>query len=396
MRTAALIVAGGRGTRASSTLPKQYASIGGTPVLARTLRVFLDHPAVDLVQVVIGAGDEPHYQAAVAALGGRGLLPPVAGGAARQISVRHGLRALEPHAPDRVLIHDAARPFVAPELVTATLAALADAPGAIAALPLSDTLKLAGAGNRIAATVDRTGLWRAQTPQAFRFGDILAAHRAAEAAGRHDMTDDAAVAEWAHVPVVLVMGSDGNRKLTTAEDLAAAERACAGPGGWADIRTGQGFDVHRLVAGDHVWLCGVRVPHTHGMEGHSDADVALHALTDALLGAIGDGDIGQHFPPTDARWKGASSHLFLEDARARVQARGGRIGNVDVTILCEAPKIAPHRDAMRARIAALLGIETGRVGVKATTTEGLGFTGRREGIAALASATVLIAPVRDQ
>jgi 2-C-methyl-D-erythritol 4-phosphate cytidylyltransferase/2-C-methyl-D-erythritol 2,4-cyclodiphosphate synthase len=207
------------------------------------------------------------------------------------------------------------------------------------------------------------------------------------------MTDDSAVAEWAQVPVVLVMGSEDNRKLTTAEDMAAAERAWSMAGGLPDIRTGQGFDVHRLVAGDHVWLCGVRVPHTHGLEGHSDADVALHALTDALLGAVGDGDIGQHFPPTDARWKGAPSHLFVEDALARVRARGGRIGNVDLTILCEAPKIAPHRDAMRARIAALLGIEPARVGVKATTTEGLGFTGRREGIAALASATVLIGPL---
>jgi len=372
-------------------LPKQYAIIGGTPVLVHTLRAFLGHPAVDLVQVVIAAADATLYHTAVGTIADGRLLPPVPGGPTRQVSVRLGLRALQAHAPDRVLIHDAARPFVTPDIITAGLEALADAPGAIAALPVSDTLKRAGAGNRIAGTVDRTGLWRAQTPQAFRFGDILAAHQAADAAGRHDMTDDAAVAEWAQMPVVLVMGSEHNRKLTTAEDLAAADRAGVVP----DVRTGQGFDVHRLVPGDHVWLCGIRIPHTQTLDGHSDADVALHALTDALLGAIGDGDIGQHFPDTDARWKGAPSHLFLRDALARVRARGGRIGNVDVTILCEAPRIAPHRDAMRARIAALLEIETARVAVKATTTEGLGFTGRREGIAALASATVLVAPLSD-
>lgn len=394
VKTAAVIVAAGRGTRAGAPVPKQYAGVGGTSVLARCLRAFLRHPAIDLVQVVIADGDEPHYLSAVSSVAVPAharLLPPAHGGATRQASVRNGLRALQVHGPERVLIHDSARPFVSAAVIGAVLDALADAPGAIAALPVADTLKVASADGTVAATVDRTGLWRAQTPQGFRFADILAAHEAAASAGRDDMTDDAAVAEWARLPVRLVMGSEHNRKLTTADDLAAAAQTAAFP----DVRVGQGFDVHRLVPGDHVWLCGVRVPHTHGLEGHSDADVALHALTDALLGAIGDGDIGQHFRDTDPRWKGASSHLFLQDALTRVQARGGRIGNVDVTLLCEAPKIAPHREAMRARIAGLLGLDIGRVGVKATTTEGLGFTGRREGIAALASATVLVAPASN-
>jgi 2-C-methyl-D-erythritol 4-phosphate cytidylyltransferase / 2-C-methyl-D-erythritol 2,4-cyclodiphosphate synthase len=385
LKTAALIVAAGRGTRASGSLPKQYVRIGGVSVLARTLGVFLDHPGIDLVQVAIGAGDEPLYSSAVASLGDDRLLAPVPGGATRQASVRNGLRALTPHAPNRVLIHDAARPFVTPDVIERVLAALAESAGAVAAIPLADTLKQAGPDNCVAATLDRAGLWRAQTPQGFRFADILAAHERAQAA-KGDMTDDAAVAEWAGLPVALVMGSHTNRKLTTAEDLAMAERIVGGP----DVRTGQGFDVHRLVAGDHVWLCGLRIAHTHALEGHSDADVALHALTDALLGAIGAGDIGQHFPDTDPRWKGAASAIFLREALRLVRARGGTIGNVDVTLLCEAPKIAPHREAMRQRIAELVDLEVARVSVKATTTEGLGFTGRREGIAALATATVII------
>ena len=292
--------------------------------------------------------------------------------------------------PDRVLIHDAARPFLTPDIIDRVLAALGQSPGALAAVPLADTLKQAGPDNRVAATIDRAGLWRAQTPQGFRFADILAAHQRAQAAGRDDLTDDAAVASWAGLPVTLVLGSASNIKLTAAEDLAMAERTAGAQ--MPDVRTGQGFDVHRLVPGDHVWLCGVRIAHTHTLLGHSDADVALHALTDALLGAIGDGDIGQHFPDNDPRWKGTASAIFLAEALRLVRARGGTIGNVDVTLLCEAPKIAPHRDTMRRRIAELLGLEEGRVSVKATTTEGLGFTGRREGIAALATATVIIAP----
>jgi 2-C-methyl-D-erythritol 4-phosphate cytidylyltransferase/2-C-methyl-D-erythritol 2,4-cyclodiphosphate synthase len=364
--------------------------VGGVPVLARTLGVFLDHPGIDLVQVAIAAGDEPLYSNAVASLEDGKLLAPVHGGATRQVSVRNGLHTLAPHAPDQVLIHDAARPFVTHDVIDRVLAALLESPGVVAAIPLADTLKQAGPDNRVAATLDRAGLWRAQTPQGFRFADILAAHERAEAAGRNDMTDDAAVAEWAGLPVTLVQGSASNVKLTTAEDIAMAERTVGSPDVRPDVRTGQGFDVHRLVAGDHVWLCGIRIAHTHALEGHSDADVALHALTDALLGAIGAGDIGQHFPDTDPRWKGAASAIFLREALRLVRARGGSIGNVDVTLLCEAPKIAPHRDAMRQRIAELLDLEVGRVSVKATTTEGLGFTGRREGIAALATATVVI------
>jgi 2-C-methyl-D-erythritol 4-phosphate cytidylyltransferase/2-C-methyl-D-erythritol 2,4-cyclodiphosphate synthase len=387
MRTAALIAAGGRGTRAAADLPKQYARLGDSQVLTRTLEAFLGHRAVDLVQVVIGAGDQQLYRLAVARLGAdQRLLPSVTGGATRQASVRNGLAALARHAPERVLIHDAARPFVTADVIDRVLEGLARAPGAIAALPVTDTVKQADAGNCIAATLDRSRLWAAQTPQGFRFADILAAHERAHAAGREDMTDDAAVAEWAGLTVALVLGSPANRKLTTAEDLQMADRGNTPP----DVRTGQGFDVHRLVPGDHVWLGGVRIAHTQGLQGHSDADVALHALTDALLGAIGAGDIGQHFPDTDRRWKGASSHIFLTEAGRLVAERGGSIGNVDVTLMCEAPKVAPHRDAMRRRIAEILEIDVARVSVKATTTEGLGFTGRREGIAALATATVIL------
>ena len=386
MKTAALILAAGRGTRASAPRPKQYVPLGGIPVLARCLRVFLAHPDIALVAVAIAAGDEALYAAAVAGLDSGKLLAPIGGGATRQLSVARGLRALAAHGPDTVLIHDAARPFVTHDVIDRVAAALRGWPGAIAALPLTDTLKQAGPDDRIAATLNRAGLWRAQTPQGFRFAAILAAHERAEAAGRHDMTDDAAVAEWAGLPVALVLGSPANAKLTTAEDLAVAERTARGP----DLRVGQGFDVHRFVPGDHVWLCGVRLAHTQGLEGHSDADVALHALTDALLGAIGAGDIGQHFPDVDPRWRGAASAIFVQEALRLVHARGGRVGNVDVTLLCEAPRIAAHRDAMRRRIAELLKLEEARVSVKATTTEGLGFTGRREGIAAAATATVVL------
>lgn len=388
MKTAALIVAAGRGSRASTVLPKQYAEVGGVSVLARTLRPFLDHPAIHVVQVVIAAGDTERYAAALKGAHPK-LLPPVSGGPTRQASVRNGLRALEAHAPDSVLVHDGVRPFVTEAVITRVLNALQGACGAIAAIPLADTLKKADPDKGITATIERNNLWRAQTPQGFRFADILAAHDAAAVAGETDLTDDAAVAERAGLSVVLVMGSEINRKLTTAEDMAMPMPAEFSAG---DVRTGSGFDVHRFVAGDHVWLCGVKVPHTHALAGHSDADVALHALTDALLGAIGEGDIGQHFPDADARWKNAPSAIFLADAARRLCARGARICNVDVTILCEAPKIAPAREAMRKRIAEILGIDAERVSVKATTTEGLGFTGRREGIAALATATVIVPP----
>jgi 2-C-methyl-D-erythritol 4-phosphate cytidylyltransferase/2-C-methyl-D-erythritol 2,4-cyclodiphosphate synthase len=390
LRTAALIVAAGRGTRAGGPLPKQYAPLGGVAVLARTVEAFVRHPAVVLVQVVIAPEDAPLYHAAVAGVAGR-LLPVAHGGSTRQASVLAGLQALALHAPERVLIHDAVRPFVAADTIARVLAALDHSPAAVAAVALTDTLKRAGRDGRVAATLDRTDVWRAQTPQGFRFADILAAHDAAAAAGI-DLTDDAGVAEWAGLGVALVPDSAANIKLTTPEDLAMAEtRFRTQP----DVRTGSGFDVHRLTAGDHVWLCGVRIAHTHMLQGHSDADVGLHALTDALLGAVGDGDIGQHFPDSDPRWKGAASHIFLSEAARRVRALGGVISNVDVTLLCEAPKIAPYRIEMRTRIGAILGIDPARVGVKATTTEGLGFTGRKEGIAALATATVILDPLSD-
>jgi 2-C-methyl-D-erythritol 4-phosphate cytidylyltransferase/2-C-methyl-D-erythritol 2,4-cyclodiphosphate synthase len=405
--TAALIVAAGQGTRAAGAAsPKQYARLGNETVLAHALGVFLQHPAIDLVQVAIAEADRLLYDQAIGS-GHRKLLAPALGGDRRQRSVLNGLRALQPRAPSRVLIHDAARPFVTTDVVDRVLAALERTPAAIAAVPLADTLKRAGPDRLIAATLDRAGLWRAQTPQGFGFDAILRAHEAAAAAGREDLTDDAAVAEWAGIPVGLVEGSEANVKLTTAQDLAMAANAGSDPSppvsrrsGDAgregadpappDVRTGQGFDVHRFTAGDHVWLCGIRLAHTHGLEGHSDADAALHALTDALLGTIGDGDIGEHFADTDPRWRNAPSHVFLADAARRVRARGGTISNVDVTILCEAPRVAPHRGAMRRRIAEILGLDLDRVAVKATTTEGLGFTGRREGIAALATATVVL------
>lgn len=395
MTTAAVIVAAGRGARLGLVhgAPKQYALIGGEPVLRHTVRAFLSHANIDHVVVVIHPDDPEHYWTACRDLDTGRLLPPVPGGATRQASVHCGLEALVPLAPDRVLIHDAARPFVDPTLIDRVIAGLAGRQGAVPALAVADTMKRTDTEGCITGTVDRAGLWRAQTPQAFGFVEILAGHQAAAQSSRADFTDDAALAEWLGLSVGVVEGSERNQKITTAEDLVMAERALSGSGAGApmlDVRTGQGFDVHRFTDGDHVWLGGLRIAHTHCLEGHSDADVALHALTDALLGAIGDGDIGQHFPPSDLQWKGAASHLFLADAARRVRERGGRIGNVDLTILCEAPRIGPHREAMRQRIADILEIEISRVGVKATTTEGLGFTGRREGIAAMATATVIL------
>ena len=394
MKTAALIVAAGSGTRAGKAggTPKQYATLGALPILGHVLKAFDQHPAIDVVVTVINPAHRALYDDAAARLGSAKLHPPIAGGHTRQASVLAGLEFLASEGVDRVLIHDAARPHVSAATIQAVADALRDHAGALAAVPLADTLKQAGPGQLVAKTVPRDGLWRAHTPQAFRFPDIIEAHRRAarEAAGT-TFTDDAAIAEWAGLAVVLVADSAHNSKITTAEDLIMAQQAGAHPGvaTW-EPRTGNGFDVHRFAPGDHVWLCGVKIAHTHKLDGHSDADVGLHALTDAILGALGDGDIGQHFPPTDERWRGANSLLFLEDARHRVSARGGRITNVDVTLLCEAPKVGPHRAAMQEAIAACLGIAPDRVGVKATTTEQLGFTGRREGIAAIATATLLL------
>lgn len=388
MKTAAIIVAAGSGTRAALDvgLPKQYARLGDRSVLAHSLRTFCNHPGVDLVLTVINLEHQAFFDQARDEAASTKLLAPVAGGASRQASVLAGLQALAGQNIGRVLVHDAARPFVSAATIDGVLTALETHPAALAAVPLADTLKRAGDGELVAATIDRAGLWRAQTPQGFRYPELLAAHQRAATDSATSFTDDAAIAEWAGLTVALVPDSNSNSKITTAEDLAMAQSAVAA----MEPRTGTGFDVHRFADGDHVWLCGVKVAHSQRLEGHSDADVGLHALTDAILGALGDGDIGQHFPPTDEKWRGAASHLFLNDARERVAARGARITNVDVTLLCEAPKIGPHRLAMQRAIADILQIDVSRVGVKATTTEQLGFTGRREGIAAMASATLLV------
>lgn len=393
MQVAVLIVAAGRGIRAGSdsTIPKQYRTVAGRPVLARALEAFAALPEIDTIQVVIHPDDATLYEACCAELQlPTPLRPPVFGGATRQDSARAGLQALAATAPDFVLIHDAARALVGADVISRVIAALESHDGAIAALPVIDTLKRSAPDGTIDSTLSRDGLWRAQTPQGFHFAKILAAHVEAYVSVRSDFTDDAAIAEWAGLRVALVQGSERNLKLTEPEDFALAERLIEPRTEPGEVRTGTGFDVHRFREGDHVWLCGVRIDHDKSLEGHSDADVGLHALTDAILGAIADGDIGQHFPPTDPQWAGAASHLFLRDAVRRVTQRGGRIINVDVTLLCEAPKISPHRDAMRTTMADILQIGIDRVNVKATTTEGLGFTGRREGIAAMASATVLL------
>jgi 2-C-methyl-D-erythritol 4-phosphate cytidylyltransferase/2-C-methyl-D-erythritol 2,4-cyclodiphosphate synthase len=380
----ALIVAAGRGSRFGGDLPKQYAVVGGKSVLRHTLEAFRV-PGIAASQVVIGAGDRAHYDAATAGLA---LAAPVTGGATRQRSVLNGLEALAQGAlltgaPEFVAIHDAARPFVQPAEIAACLATL-DEPGidgAVLGIPLVDTLKRVGAAGQVEATIPRTGLWRAQTPQIFRFAKLLAAHREAAPLGDSEgtaLTDDAAVAERAGLRVVMVAGSEQNRKITTAQDL----------GGRMETRSAFGFDVHGFAAGDAVMLGGIRIPHSASLAGHSDADVALHALTDAVLGAIGEGDIGKHFPPSDPQWRGVSSDRFLKHAVDLMTRRGGRIVHLDLTIVCEAPRIGPHREAMRQSIARIAGIEVGRVSVKATTTEGLGFTGRREGIAANAVASV--------
>lgn len=376
-RVAALIVAAGRGVRAGGDLPKQYRRLGGRMVLTRAVATFAEHPRIAEVRVVIHPDDRALHDEAVAGLA---VGQPVAGGATRQESVLRGLGALDGSPPDMVLIHDAARCFVSAELIDRVLDVMTSQPGvgAIPALPVTDTIKRV-AGDLIETTVPRAALCRAQTPQGFPYRAILAAHGAAR--GR-ELTDDAAVAEAAGIPVRLVAGSEENLKMTTPEDF--RRHAQLGP------RTGTGFDVHRFTAGDHVWLCGVKVPHSRGLEGHSDADAGLHALTDAILGALGAGDIGEHFPPSDPQWKGAASDRFLAHAAALVEAAGGRIAHCDVTLICEHPKIGPHKAAMRASIAGILGIDAGRVSVKATTTEHLGFTGRGEGLAAQAIATLLL------
>jgi len=382
---AVVIVAAGRGLRAGDAGgpgPKQYRTLGGMPVLERTLRVFHDHPGVGRIVAVTHEDDAAAYEAATARLDAARLVR-IGGGATRQGSVAAGLEALAGDAPRGVLIHDGVRPLVSANLIGRVIGALEEHEAALPVLAVADTLKRKENGV-IAETVDRAHLVRAQTPQGFRFDRILAAHRAAREGGRDDFTDDAQIAQWHGIEVAAVEGEERNVKLTTPADFEVAEYLLGG-GEW---RSGHGSDVHRFGEGDHVMLCGVRIHHDRALEGHSDADVGLHALTDALLGTLGEGDIGSHFPPTDPKWAGASSDRFLADAAERVARRGGRIANVDVTLICEKPRIGPHREAMRERIAEILGVAPDRVSVKATTTEGLGFTGRGEGIAAHASASV--------
>lgn len=380
-RCAVLILAGGSGSRLGSEIPKQYLNLNGLSVLRRTIDAFLAHPGIEAVQVVIGAQDRERYDNAI---GDADIRPPVSGGASRQESGRNGLEALADDAPDYVLIHDAARPFADSATIDRVLHALETSDAALPGVPVADTLKRGtGTPPLVDGTVDRTNLWRAQTPQGFRYAKILDAHRACEGM---EFTDDAAIAEHAGLSVALVRGHEENFKITTADDLERAKRMTENTSG--DFRIGTGFDVHAQTDGDHVVLCGIRIDHSRGLEGHSDADVAMHAVTDALLGAIAEGDIGSHFPPSDDQWRGAASRVFLEHAGKLISKRGGSIGNIDLTIICEAPKIGPHRDAMAASLATILGIDQGRISVKATTSEKLGFTGRGEGIAAQASAIV--------
>ena len=375
----ALVVAAGRGSRFGATLPKQYLPLGGVGVLRHAVAALSDHPRVSNVLVTIRPEDRALFDSAVAGLC---LLPPVAGGSTRQDSVRLGLEALAVYHPEHVLIHDAARPYPDARLIDRVIDALERAPAAIPCLPLRDTIKR-GQDGFIRATIDRSALWRAQTPQGFHFAAILAAHQTAKGCA---LTDDAAVAEAAGLVPLIVGGSEDNLKVTTQEDLAAAERLIAARQG--DFRVGQGFDVHAFGPGDHISICGIKISHDASLVGHSDADVGLHALTDAVLGAIGAGDIGIHFPPSDPRWRGAASDQFLRHAADLVRGRSGVITGVDVTIICERPKIGPHRAAMIERVATILGIAPARVSVKATTTDRLGFTGRGEGVAAQAVATV--------
>lgn len=373
----ALLVAAGSGTRAGGGVPKQYRTIGGKAALAHALDALL-RAGAGHVRVVIGPGQEALYRAAV---GARALPSPIRGGTERRESVRNGLEAIAADGgADLVLIHDAARPFLPAAVWDRLVAALDGADAAVPALGAVDTL--ARGGETLADPVERAGLLRVQTPQAFRFDAILAAHRAWTGG---EATDDAQIARAAGMTVTVVEGSPSLEKLTFEEDFARAEALLAAR---MVSRTGLGFDVHAFAEGADLWLGGVRIPHARGLKGHSDADVALHAVVDALLGALGEGDIGTHFPPSDPQWRGAPSSRFVEHARALVEARGGRIDHVDLTLVCEAPKIGPHRAAMRASIAALLRLPEGRISIKATTTERLGFTGRGEGIAAQAAATV--------
>jgi 2-C-methyl-D-erythritol 4-phosphate cytidylyltransferase / 2-C-methyl-D-erythritol 2,4-cyclodiphosphate synthase len=394
-RVSLLIVAAGLGERLGAELPKQYRDLGGRPMLCATIEALARAHDFCATTIVIHPRAQTLYGAVLDALDpavAGTLTSPAFGGATRQQSVLAGLQIQARATPEIVLIHDGARPFPAPALVRRAIEAAAQFGAAAPGVALTDTIKQIDDAGLIVATHDRAALRAMQTPQSFRFPLILDAHLRAAAAMVSRLTDDAAVAEWAGHRAYIFEGDPENVKITTAQDLVAARRRIFEEA--ADIRVGQGFDVHAFAEGDHVWLGGVKIAHERALSGHSDADVALHAITDALLGAIGDGDIGAHFPPEDPQWRGAKSAIFLAAAARRVRALGGIIANVDATLICEAPKIGPHRDAMRARIGQILGLELARIAVKATTSERLGFTGRREGIACMASATVRL-PVRS-
>jgi 2-C-methyl-D-erythritol 4-phosphate cytidylyltransferase/2-C-methyl-D-erythritol 2,4-cyclodiphosphate synthase len=388
---AAIVVAAGRGERASvggDPEPKQYRLLHGEAVLSRTIHAFLAEAEVTWVLPVIHADHADRFQAL--GLADDRLLPPVTGAATRQGSVLAGLQALGPKRPDLVLIQDAARPFTSPEVIAGVVTALASAEAALPVVPVTDTIKRSLDGRTVFSTEDRSTLFAAQTPQGFRFPQILSAHMRASRMPQ-EFTDDAAIAEWAGLTVALTPGSPHNIKITHPEDFSRAERLLGGGERveqTMETRIGSGYDVHAFEAGDAVWLGGVRIPHTRKLNGHSDADVALHALTDAIYGALGEGDIGQHFPPSDPQWKGAASSIFLAHAAGLVAERGGRIVNLDITIVAEAPRIGPHVAAMQAVIAGICNTTPSRIAVKATTNEKLGFIGREEGIVAMATAAI--------
>lgn len=386
MSVAVVIVAGGSGLRAGGEIPKQYQLIGGKPVIRWTLEAFLSHPLVSLVQSVIGEG---HGELFASATRGLDLPAPVTGGANRQDSCRLGVEACAAGKPQRILIHDAARPFISHAVIANVIAELDHCDAVIPGLPVADTMKFAPDGV-IERTVDRGSMWFVQTPQGFTFDKILAAHRQAARDGKNYFTDDAAVAEYAGLPVRIAAGDQANRKLTTSHDVRVADKELSSrlfierP----DVRTGQGIDFHVFEAGDGVILCGVKIPHGAKLKGHSDADAAMHALTDAILGAIGEADIGKHFPPSEPRWKGEPSSTFLLKAMELLGGRKGIIANADLTILAEAPRVGPHIAAMKAVLAPLLQVAPDRIAIKATTTEEMGAIGRKEGIAAFATVTV--------
>lgn len=385
---AAIIVAAGSGTRAgvADGTAKQFLKIGGKSILARSIETFRRHPRITQILPVIQSGAEAAYRAAYP--DHDTILSPAIGGQTRQESVRAGLHALRGHAPDIVLIHDAARPYLKAKTIDDVIDAIETGIGALPACAQSDTLKRADSNGFVVQTIPRAGLFCAQTPQGFVFREILAAHEGLAESGETEMTDDASVAEASGIRIRLVPSDSENAKITTPEDVVEAQRRLSPA--FSDIRTGNGFDVHALQPGTGVTLCGIEIDSEVSLVGHSDADVALHAITDAILGALGIGDIGQHFPPGEDEWRGASSDHFLAHACHRLAESGGHLTHLDVTLICEIPKIGPHREAMRRRIAEIAGIEMQRVSVKATTSEGLGFTGRREGIAALATATVIL------